>query len=89
MRKSCKFRLYSTKEQEAGKYVELVKPYTPSQKCSICGNIVRKGLLVRVHKCPECGIELDRDVNSTINILNICTVGTTESLWSHGRWSGL
>ncbi|MDR6223488.1 transposase [Methanococcoides alaskense] len=78
MWKSYKFRLYPTKEQGAGKYVELVNPYNTSQECSGCGNIVRKGLSVRVHKCPECGIELDKDDNAAINILNICTVGTTE-----------
>ncbi|WP_305065043.1 transposase [Methanococcoides sp.] len=78
MRKSYKFRLHLTKEQGAGKYVELVNPYNTSQKCSICGNIVPKGLSIRVHKCPKCGIELDRDVNAAINIQNICTLGTTE-----------
>ncbi|WP_083754940.1 helix-turn-helix domain-containing protein [Methanococcoides burtonii] len=44
MRKSYKFRLYPTKEQGASKYVELVNPYNTSQKCSICGNIVMKGI---------------------------------------------
>jgi len=67
-----------SKAEEAGKYVELVNPYNTSQKCSNCGNIVRKALSVRIHKCPECGLELDRDVNAAINILNLCTVGTTE-----------
>jgi len=71
-------QMAKSKAEEAGKYVELVNPYNTSQKCSNCGNIVRKALSVRIHKCPECGLELDRDVNAAINILNLCTVGTTE-----------
>jgi len=30
---------------------------------------VRKGLEVRTHVCPECGLVIDRDLNSAINIL--------------------
>ncbi|MDA0524395.1 RNA-guided endonuclease InsQ/TnpB family protein [Methanococcoides alaskense] len=69
-------QMAKSKVEEAGKYVELVNPYNTSQKCSSCGNIVKKGLSVRVHKCPECGLELDRDINAAINILNLSTVGT-------------
>ncbi|WP_445475531.1 RNA-guided endonuclease InsQ/TnpB family protein [Methanococcoides methylutens] len=71
-------QLTESKAEEAGKYVELVNPRNTSQKCSSCGNIVKKSLAVRVHKCPECGLELDRDINAAINILNLCTVGTTD-----------
>ncbi len=70
-------QMAKSKAEEAGKYVELVNPFNTSQECSSCGNIVRKALSVRIHKCPECGLELDRDVNAAINILNRCTVGTT------------
>ncbi|NOQ48218.1 MAG: IS200/IS605 family element transposase accessory protein TnpB [Methanococcoides sp.] len=71
-------QMAKSKAEEAGKYVELVNPYNTSQKCSRCETIVKKGLSARVHKCPECGLELDRDINAAINILNLCTVGTTE-----------
>ncbi|WP_445475503.1 RNA-guided endonuclease InsQ/TnpB family protein [Methanococcoides methylutens] len=71
-------QLTESKAEEAGKYVELVNPRNTSQKCCSCGNIVKKSLAVRVHKCPECGLELDRDINAAINILNLCTVGTTD-----------
>ena len=58
----------------------LVDPQYTSQICSNCGTIVKKDLSVRVHKCPHCGLEIDRDVNAAINILqrgkNI-PVGTT------------
>lgn len=47
----------------------LVNPRNTSQICSNCGKPVPKGLSVRVHKCPHCGLVLDRDVNAAINIL--------------------
>jgi len=71
-------QMAKSKAEEAGKYVELVNPYNTSQKCSSCGNIVKKSLAVRVHRCQECGLELDRDVNAAINIFDLCTVGTTD-----------
>lgn len=49
-------------------FVEVSAPGT-SQECSGCGAVVKKGLEVRVHKCPECGLKLDRDVNAARNIL--------------------
>ncbi|MDO9518085.1 MAG: zinc ribbon domain-containing protein, partial [Methanosarcinaceae archaeon] len=30
---------------------------------------VPKSLSVRTHKCPYCGLEMDRDINAAINIL--------------------
>ena len=68
-----------SKAEYAGKVVELVNPRNTSQNCSECGNSVPKYLSVRVHSCPFCGLELDRDHNAAINILNrsIYTVGTT------------
>lgn len=56
------------KAESAGCKVVLVDPRNTSQACSACGEIVRKSLAVRVHKC-ECGCVLDRDVNAAINIL--------------------
>ncbi|MCG2736039.1 MAG: transposase, partial [Candidatus Methanoperedenaceae archaeon] len=40
---------------------------------------VKKDLSVRIHSCPFCGLELDRDHNAAINILkrSNSTVGTT------------
>jgi len=40
-----------------------------SQACSGCGAVVKKGLEVRIHDCPQCGLKLDRDVNAAQNIL--------------------
>lgn len=41
-----------------------------SIECSSCGERVEKTLKDRVHDCPSCGLVIDRDVNSGINILN-------------------
>ena len=38
--------------------------------CSRCGVLVEKDLSVRVHKCHTCGLEMDRDENAAINILD-------------------
>ncbi len=66
------------KAEYAGKVVELVDPKNTTQNCSNCGNKVPKSLSVRTHKCPYCDLEMDRDVNAAINILNLSTVGTTD-----------
>jgi len=46
-----------------------VDPRGTSQACSGCGVRVGKDLSVRMHRCPECGLILDRDVNAARNIL--------------------
>ena len=61
----------SYKAEWAGKRVELVNPSNTSQMCSGCGQIVQKDLSERVHRCPFCGLTLDRDHNSAINILRL------------------
>jgi transposase len=59
----------SYKAEEASKRVEFVDPKNTSQECSNCGKIVKKPLSQRVHKCPFCGLVMDRDENAAINIL--------------------
>lgn len=46
--------------------------YPSSQLCSHCGNQSNqtKDLSVRTYICKECGLEIDRDYNASINILN-------------------
>ena len=46
-----------------------VDPRGTSQICSGCGVRVEKGLGERMHRCPECGLVLDRDVNAARNVL--------------------
>jgi len=53
----------------AGARVIRVNPAYTTQICSVCGQKVPKTLADRIHKCPVCGIELDRDYNASVNIL--------------------
>ena len=57
------------KAESAGRAIILVDPKGTSQTCSCCGGIVKKDLSVRMHVCPACGLEIDRDVNAARNIL--------------------
>ena len=62
-------QLLDGKAANAGCHITLVNPAYTSQACSGCGAIVEKELSVRVHVCPECCLELDRDLNAARNIL--------------------
>ncbi|NEO76016.1 transposase [Moorena sp. SIO4G3] len=61
-----------------GKVTIAVNPAYTSQKCSECGEVVKKSLSTRTHSC-KCGCQLDRDYNAAINILKraLSTVGHT------------
>jgi putative transposase len=63
-----------------------VPPHGTSQKCSNCGEIVKKTLSTRTHVCPHCGHIQDRDWNAARNILEIGlrTVGHTGTLIASG-----
>ena len=62
--------LYTThKAEEAGRLCVLVDPRNTSKMCSRCGQIVEKVLSCRVHKCPHCHLEMNRDLNASLNIL--------------------
>ena len=52
----------------AGKQVQAVNPAFTSQICSGCCVLVHKGLSVRWHYCPDCGVSLHRDQNAAKNI---------------------
>ena len=54
--------------QKYGKQFIKVAPGGTSQTCT-CGHQVPKDLSVRIHKCPRCGLEEDRDVVSAKLIL--------------------
>jgi putative transposase len=56
------------KAANAGREVVAVDPAGTSQVCSGCGVVVRKSLSERVHRCADCGLVLDRDVNAARNI---------------------
>jgi len=56
------------KAENAGKLAIGVDPRGTTQRCHGCGEIVPKGLRVRVHNCPFCGLVMDRDQNAALNI---------------------
>jgi putative transposase len=53
-----------------GKWAIGDDPRGTSIECFGCGERVEKTLKDRVHNCPHCGLVIDRDWNSGINILN-------------------
>lgn len=61
------------KAEEEATYAIAVNPRGTSQTCSNCGTIVKKDLYVRVHKCHNCNISLNRDYNASLNILRLGT----------------
>ena len=62
------FNMLSYKAEEAGRMVVKVPPHNTSQECSGCHNKVPKSLSVKVHRCPFCGLVLDRHLNAALNI---------------------
>ena len=56
------------KAESTGKSVELMSSRSTSRLCSHCGSFVRKSLSVRMQRCRECGIVMDRELNKAINI---------------------
>ncbi|NET68985.1 MAG: transposase [Moorea sp. SIO1G6] len=53
-----------------GLLVQFVNPRGTSIECFNCGASVEKNLADRVHNCSSCGVKIDRDWNSGINILH-------------------
>ena len=55
-----------------GKELCLVDPKYTSQTCSCCGNQLETKLKLseRIFKCNDCDLEIDRDLNASINIMN-------------------
>jgi putative transposase len=60
------------KGEYAGRSVDVVNESFTTRTCSTCGSLSGPkgctGLSVRVWRCPDCGTEHDRDINSAINI---------------------
>ena len=52
-------------------FIQADRFYPSSKTCSCCGNI-KKDLKLkdRVYVCKECGLEIDRDKNASINLCN-------------------
>jgi putative transposase len=76
------------KAECAGREVVLVDPRNTSKRCSRCGTLVEKSLSVRIHSCPICGLEIDRDENAAINILALGLQGLGASPRSSPIYGG-
>ncbi|WP_445242383.1 zinc ribbon domain-containing protein [Microcoleus sp. S13_C5] len=63
-----------------------VPPHYISQNCSKCGELIKKSLSQRTHRCHHCGFVLLRDWNAAINILELAlrTVGHMGTLNASG-----
>jgi putative transposase len=64
------FQILKYKAENAGKKVIEINSKGTSQICSVCGNVVKKSLSIRIHNCPFCFSIMNRDLNASINILN-------------------
>ena len=67
------FRLFlKYKLEERGKRLIKIDKWFPSSKTWHCCGCINHNLTLkdRTWTCPDCGIELNRDVNAAINILN-------------------
>lgn len=64
--------LLAYKAERAGRRVVSVKPTNTSKRCAKCSNIVKDlKLSDRLFVCPNCGWEADRDLNASLNILDV------------------
>lgn len=67
----CEFiRQMKYKCEELGiEFIQVGRWFPSSKTCSCCGSI-KKDLKLkdRIYKCPECGLEIDRDINAAINL---------------------
>jgi putative transposase len=73
------FQLLSYKAESAGKKVIEVDPKNTSKICSNCGNVQTMPLSKRIYVCEVCGMQEDRDINASKNILKKATDGQSES----------
>ena len=60
-----------TKAEEAGRIIFAVNPAYTSQTCSRCGHRLLDKLTLsdRIFNCPDCLLTIDRDLNTSLNIL--------------------
>jgi len=72
----------------SGVHFVKVSPHNTTVDCSGCSTKVPKTLSVRLHQCPKCELEMNRDENAAINILykGLTAVGLTVA--AYGRLSG-
>ena len=72
--------MLSYKAESAGMKVIKVDARNTSKECSNCGNIQDMPLSIREYICSRCDMQMDRDINASINILHkATTLGQRES----------
>jgi putative transposase len=59
------------KAEDAGRVLLKINPAYTSQDCSNCGYREPKKLSDRIHKCKNCYLSMDRDLNASLNILRL------------------
>ena len=80
------------KAEVYGVRVGLADRWYPSTKtCSSCGNIKDMPLSERRYVCECCGLDMDRDLNASINLKNLAVSSTVSacgagSSGSHIKW---
>jgi transposase len=52
----------------AGKELIQIDEREPSKTCSGCGHTQPMPLWQRTYRCGDCGLEMDRDENSAVNL---------------------
>jgi putative transposase len=75
------FSMLRSKAAEAGYTFIAVNPAYTSQTCSKCGHRLLDKLTLsdRIFNCPDCGLQLDRDLNASLNILALGLQGIRPS----------
>ena len=68
-------QLLSYKAESAGLKVIKVNPRNTTKQCSVCGNIQDMPLSQKMYICTGCGLQMDRQINASINILKRATSG--------------
>jgi putative transposase len=68
------------KGERYGCQIILANPFYPSTKrCSRCGHIQEEmDLSIRVYRCPDCGLRIDRDLNAALNLEQLTTGSSPE-----------
>ncbi len=70
----------SYKAGNAGKACVFVDARGTTQRCSQCGEVMRKGLAERIHNCPSCGFTAPRDYNSALEIKRLAILSLGQEL---------
>ncbi|MBI4210168.1 MAG: IS200/IS605 family element transposase accessory protein TnpB [Candidatus Diapherotrites archaeon] len=63
-------QMLAYKAASAGCELAKVNPRNTTKTCSKCGNLREMPLWQRIYSCGNCGVAMDRDYNSAMNILH-------------------